>query len=130
MRILDTDFIIAVLRKDAQSEKKLIEMQESGEAVATTVFNEQEVLYGPIKYQLRKEMEAAKAFFGGIDILNYERFCVPYTVAIIISLEKAGLPIGTLDELVAGICLANNAGIVTRNIGHFSMIPNLKVEKW
>ncbi len=130
MKILDTDIIIAILRKHEEALEKLTQVQESDDEIATTVFNEQEVLYGPVKYKLQEQIESAKAFFNEINILIYERICIPNTVEIIIDLENRGLPIGTMDELIAGICLTYSAAIVTRNTDHFSRIPKLKVEKW
>lgn len=38
--------------------------------------------------------------------------------------------IGRADLLVASICLANRAILVTRNIKHFKQFPNLEVENW
>ena len=130
MKILDTDIIIAILRKHEEALEKLTQVQESDDEIATTVFNEQEVLYGPVKYKLQEQIESPKPFFNEINILIYERICIPNTVEIIIDLENRGLPIGTMDELIAGICLTYSAAIVTRNTDHFSRIPKLKVEKW
>ncbi len=130
MKILDTDFIIAILRKYEEALGKLTELKESEEEIATTVFNEQEVLYGPVKYNLNEQVKLAKDFFDEITVLNYDRGCIPKALETIIHLENRGLPIGTLDELVAGICLTHNATIITRNIDHFSRIKNLDIEKW
>lgn len=38
--------------------------------------------------------------------------------------------IGRADMLIASIVLANNATLVTRNLRHFSLIPNLRVVNW
>ena len=38
--------------------------------------------------------------------------------------------IGRADLLIASIALANDATIVTRNVGHFRQIPNLRVINW
>ena len=38
--------------------------------------------------------------------------------------------IGRNDLLIAGICLANRAVLVTRNVKHFKQFPNLEVETW
>jgi tRNA(fMet)-specific endonuclease VapC len=34
------------------------------------------------------------------------------------------------DLLIASICLANRAVLVTRNVKHFKQFPNLEVENW
>lgn len=38
--------------------------------------------------------------------------------------------IGRADLLIASICLANKAILVTRNVKHFKQFPNLEVENW
>lgn len=38
--------------------------------------------------------------------------------------------IGRADLLIASICLANRAVLITRNVKHFSQFPNLEVENW
>jgi tRNA(fMet)-specific endonuclease VapC len=45
-------------------------------------------------------------------------------------LESAGQPIGTIDTLIAGIALANQLTVVTRNVREFSLVPGLTVENW
>ena len=44
-----------------------------------------------------------------------------------VDLYKKGTPIGEVDEMIAGICLANNASILTNNKKHFSKVKGLKV---
>jgi len=38
--------------------------------------------------------------------------------------------IGRADLLIASIALAKNATLVTRNVGHFKLIPGLKTVNW
>lgn len=45
-------------------------------------------------------------------------------------LERQGLPIGAYDLLIAGVALANDLVVVTRNTREFSRVPKLKVENW
>jgi tRNA(fMet)-specific endonuclease VapC len=40
-------------------------------------------------------------------------------------LEAQGRPIGMADYLIAGICLANGASLLTRNTAHFERVPGL-----
>jgi tRNA(fMet)-specific endonuclease VapC len=45
-------------------------------------------------------------------------------------LERQGQPIGPYDVLIAGIALANDLTVVTRNVREFARVPQLKVENW
>ncbi len=45
-------------------------------------------------------------------------------------LRKGGNLIDDIDILIAGIALANNLILVTRNRRHFERIKNLEIEDW
>ncbi|MFO7729772.1 MAG: type II toxin-antitoxin system VapC family toxin [Spirochaetia bacterium] len=45
-------------------------------------------------------------------------------------LEKKGTPIGPYDILIAGICRAQGGILVTRNVGEFSRVEDLRTEDW
>jgi tRNA(fMet)-specific endonuclease VapC len=46
------------------------------------------------------------------------------------TLEAAGTPIGLVDQLIAGIALAHDLTVVTRNTRDFARVPGLRVENW
>lgn len=46
------------------------------------------------------------------------------------SLEGQAATIGPYDLLIAGIAIANQFIVVTRNQREFARVPNLKVENW
>jgi tRNA(fMet)-specific endonuclease VapC len=129
MKILDTDILAAVLRKKEEAFKKLKEIQ--GTELFTTVFNAQELLFGALLSENYEEnFKVSKELIDSFQLLIYDNESVLQSVKAQVELEKKGLHIGLLDEMIAGIILSNNATIITRNVKHFSRIPNLKVEKW
>lgn len=46
------------------------------------------------------------------------------------SLEQRGLPIGSLDTLIAAHALALNVTLVTNNAAEFSRVDGLRLENW
>lgn len=46
------------------------------------------------------------------------------------TLEVTGTPIGPCDLLIAGIALANDMRLVTRNTREFECVPGLRLEDW
>ncbi len=46
------------------------------------------------------------------------------------TLEGKGNLIGPYDLLIAGIALANNLTVITRNTREFARVPGLRVENW
>lgn len=45
-------------------------------------------------------------------------------------LERQGSPIGNIDTLIAGIALAHQLTLVTRNTREFERVEGLRVENW
>ena len=45
-------------------------------------------------------------------------------------LASSGRPIGPYDLLIAGIALAHDITLVTRNTREFERVPGLKIENW
>jgi len=45
-------------------------------------------------------------------------------------LERQGTPIGNIDTLIAGIALAHQLTLVTRNTREFARVEGLQVENW
>ena len=128
MKILDTDILVGVLRRNEDAIRKYEEIEED---VFTTILNAQELLFGAlISDNTDANLRASKALLGEIRSLSYDESGMIESVKIQAFLEKKGRHIGLLDEMIAGICIANNATVITRNTVHYSKIPNLKVEKW
>jgi predicted nucleic acid-binding protein len=49
------------------------------------------------------------------------------TEKLVSMLRKSGQTIGVEDEMIAAICIANNASLLTRNLLHFQRIKKLNV---
>jgi tRNA(fMet)-specific endonuclease VapC len=45
-------------------------------------------------------------------------------------LERLGTPIGNVDTLIAGVALAYDLTLVTRNSREFARVPDLRLENW
>ncbi|MBI4145891.1 type II toxin-antitoxin system VapC family toxin [Candidatus Woesearchaeota archaeon] len=130
MKVLDSDFLIALLRKDPDIPSKLRELLTSDEKVTTTIFNAHEVLFGARLTNHPRNIEKTQRLLNSLDTLTYDSEAMHHAVEIIALLQEKGERIGIFDELVSGICIANSATIVTRNVKHFSRVPGLKLEKW
>jgi tRNA(fMet)-specific endonuclease VapC len=135
MHILDTDTFTHIQRRNQNVLKKL----EQNDFVGITLITKLEILRGRIDYILKAEnaenLEKAQRLF-----LESEKFIAEFPV---IEFEGNSLikfeefrknskyrKIGRADMLIASICLANRAVLVTRNVKHFSQFPNLEVENW
>ncbi len=130
MKILDTDFLIALLRGDKNTENLMEKLGGEGN-YATTVVNVFEVLIGA--YRARTEKSARDKilnFVRSIDVVELDSEVAYQAAKIQAALMDKGELLEARDVLVAAIASKYNASIVTRNVKHFSRIKNLVVEEW
>ena len=130
MICLDSDFIVDLLKRRQNAVIKFHSLK--GDELRSTEVNYFEVLYGIlIKKQISQaELDLAEQFFESITNMTLDHSAAYNAAKICTNLEKEGLTIELNDSMIAGICLANNCTILTKNVKHFSRIKGLKVETY
>lgn len=133
MKCLDTDFFIALLRRDESVLPTLERLKES--KFATTSLTVFELLEGPrlstANQKKREEnIAAVRRILQRIEVLSFDSKAAELASEIDASLIRSGEKIGLKDVFIGAICLANNCPLVTRNVKHFSRVKDLKIEKW
>jgi tRNA(fMet)-specific endonuclease VapC len=63
-------------------------------------------------------------------VLEFDRNAAIHYARTQARLLDMGKPSGPPDVLIAAVALANNQILVTRNTGHFSRIPGLRIEAY
>jgi tRNA(fMet)-specific endonuclease VapC len=131
LKIVDTTFIISLLRDDPTTVKKAEELDNSGGA-ATTVINIYEAMHGVYRLKTKRKQRLAslQRVITNLDVfeLTYEATCRAAEISG--TLQREGNPIDPFDCLIAGITLTSGAeSIITRNTKHFKRIPELQVEE-
>lgn len=130
MVCLDTDILVGLLRNDKDSIKKISELAGS-EIITTTPINATELFKGAYRSKYSAEnVDLIQNLLDNIEILTYDLNSSKLAGQIIEKLRLEGNPIGDIDCIIAGIVKAHNEKLITRNIKHFSRIPELIVEKW
>ena len=121
--IVDTDVLIDHLRGFGPSVGQVTSLSEAGR-LRTTTISLFELLTGagegPRGDAVRQLVEDLEAF-------ELDRKSSTIAAEIRRELDAAGQAIGTADCLIAGICLAHNVPLLTRNRRHFSRVPNLEL---
>lgn len=135
MHILDTDTFTHIQRIN----QNVLRQLEQNDLVGITLITKGEILRGRIDYLLKAEnsekLEKAQKLFFESEKLIAQFPIISFNQR---SLEKFDefrqnskyRKIGRADLLIASICLANRAVLVTRNVKHFTQFPNLEVENW
>jgi tRNA(fMet)-specific endonuclease VapC len=113
---LDTNVIIDFISGD----KKIIELVNSyalKEAISITAITEYELL----KHKDRIKREIAEGVVNSMQILPFNRASAAEAARLFEKLSSAGKMINENDILIAGIAMANNELLITRDEGFNNM---------
>ena len=129
MYLLDTNILIYAYRHLGRCRERL--ETQSASDLSICAINIAEIEYGIAK---SSRPEGLRLFLSNIQAryalqpMSVEAACQAGQLRAV--LERQGQPIGAYDLLIAGVALANNLTVVTRNVREFARVPNLKVENW
>ena len=122
MIVADTDVLIDALCGEGEVERVVREIRAG--ALATTVISVFELLVGARTEAQRAHIDDLLA---GIRILPLEAFASRRAAAVRRSLDSRGRGLPLADSLIAGICLEQDAPLLTRNRAHFERIEALRL---
>lgn len=128
--MLDTNMCIYVIKKKPPrvlEQFKTFQIAEIG--ISTITLSELE--YGVAK-STRKEQnrEALIEFLAPLEILSFDEKASRHYGEIRAFLEREGIPIGSLDLLIAAHARSLMLPLVTNDTRAFKRIPGLQIENW
>jgi hypothetical protein len=137
MTVLDTNVVSEVMR--AEPDDRVVAWMDgfNRRDLGITAITVAEVLQGlgslPEGERKRQLVDAAATVFrdylGGRILAFDHRAAVEYS-RLLIRRERTGKPISMADAQIAGICLANNADLATRNTRDFEDIGLTLIDPW
>jgi tRNA(fMet)-specific endonuclease VapC len=136
MVILDSDIVTLM---HAEHPAVVRHLESTDDEIAITIITVIEVLRGRFDYLMKAA--AREQFLHAQRLLRYSSQKLEELPTLLLDdtaldhfeslQEKKGLKkIGRADLLIASIALARRATLVTRNLKHFRLIPQLKCENW
>lgn len=117
--ILDACFLIDLLADDTAAVAKLDEISDELLAVPTLTYTEVGIGIDPTS----EEGQRFEEIMDRVMLVPYDGDAARRAVDIQRQLRSQGAQIGAVDGMIAGIALARDASIVTRNIEEFSRTP-------
>lgn len=123
MILADSDVLIDALRGRSDAMTRIDRALETG-ALATTAITAFELRSGARSHEVAARVETLLA---ALPILPFDEAAAERAAEVRRSLEGSGEPIGMADYLIAGICLARSAALLTRNRGHFERVSGLEL---
>ncbi len=130
MYFLDTCLLINILRKKMPYVRRKMEACDPGFfAVPSVVYGE--LLLGAFKSNNphNAEMHVEK-LVQPFEIVPFDARCARTYARIRADLEGRGRTIGPNDLIIAATALANEAVLVTSNVGEFKRVSGLRLEEW
>jgi len=126
MTVLDTNFMIYLLRNKAAAEEA--DYYSNPKTTTITLF---ELYYGANRSAKRKEgIKDINSLLKSVDILEFDKHAAAKAGEIQAMLKNSGDIIELQDVQIAGIVMSRNEELVTNNIKHFRRIPGLKYSSW
>lgn len=117
--ILDACFLINLLDGDEAAVAKLDEISDELLVVPTLVSTEVGVGIDPDS-EIKTRFEDVMA---DVPLVPYDGEAARRAVALQRDLHSRGDPIGAVDAMIAGVGLAREEPVVTRNAGEFARTP-------
>jgi len=129
MYLLDTNTVIYFFKGIGNVAKSLLAKPPKDVAISAITLYELEVGIAKSNNskKRRKQLETLVSLIAVLPFTSKE---AAVTAIIRAKLENQGIPIGPLDNLIAGIALCSNTILVTHNTKEFIRIEGLTIEDW
>lgn len=130
IHLLDTDVCIVYLNgTDETLRDRLLDTPPEELRLCSVV--KAELLFGARNSaRVAENLERLGQFFSPLASLPFDDAAAEHYGALRAWLQRGGTPIGGNDMLIAAIALAHDCTLATRNVGEFSRVPGLRVQRW
>lgn len=127
--LLDTNICIYIINTRPPQVLERFRREAIGD-IGISAITAAELAYGVAKSGSAKNRAALEKFLAPLEIAAFDTEVFWHYGEIRTELERRGLPIGSLDNLLAAHALALDTTLVTNNKAEFERVPGLKVENW
>ena len=127
---LDSNVVSALVNNNLVVASRWKEVRGAGHEVKLNALSYFEVRRGLVLPHLTRKFAAFSALVRLDDILPRDLDALDSSADIYADLRRKGTPLEDADILVAGIALAQDAVLITRNLKHFRRIGGLRLESW
>ena len=127
--LLDTNICIYVINAKPPQVLERFRREAIGD-IGISAITAAELAFGVAKSGSARNRAALEKFLAPLEIVPFDGEAIWHYGETRAGLEKRGLPIGSLDTLIAAHALALGATLVTNNGSEFSRVEGLRVENW
>ena len=105
-------------------------MVNAGESLKTTAINASELYKGAHKTNRQEKIAEVDNILEKLDVLPHDQSSAKLFGQLCNDPNIRSSSPGDMDLLISSITLTSNEGLLTRNVKHFNMVPDLTVETW
>jgi tRNA(fMet)-specific endonuclease VapC len=128
MRHLDTDTAIGCIKGHRIASIRIARYFPRV-FISSVVYSE--LIFGAHKStSVTDNLRRIEEFIESVPVVEFDVNAADAAGHLRASLEKAGRPLATMDIMIAGAALANNAILVIHYTRHFKRVPGLQLEDW
>jgi len=129
MYVLDTNTVIHYFKGKGNVAINLLGKAPADISIPSIVLYELEV--GTLKSDNpAKRQQQLQTLLTVIKVLPFTDKEAKVAAQLRVTLEAQGLPIGPMDNLIAGTALSRGAILVSQNVSEFSRVAGITVENW
>ncbi|MCS6920046.1 MAG: PIN domain-containing protein [Fimbriimonadales bacterium] len=128
--LLDTDVVIEVIRGDTALATHLIQVQQAGEPVYLHALSYYETKRGLLRAAATRQIHAFERLCQALPLITLTPESLDIAAQIYADLSDTGQVLGDADILIASSAIAEGLTVVSRNLRHYTRIPNLRVVSW
>lgn len=127
--LLDTDICIYVIKNRPDYLRKIFNRHSAHIGISSITLAE--LIYG-VEKSVRPErnLSVVENFAARLTVLPFDENAAAHAGQVRAALEKAGLPIGAWDLLIAGHARSEGLVFVTNNQKEFRRVEGLRLENW
>lgn len=133
-QLLDTDIVIDLLRKAKPVTARARAYRRTHKRYTISVMTVLEVVKGYRKVGRDDRITTFVASLTRTEVLPFDTVCAEMAGRIVADLDRAGLPIGRIDPLIAAAAIRHDLTLATGNVRHFERVRQLgyplKLEDW
>jgi len=130
MVCFDTTFLVALVRRDPQAEKRLEEYVAGETKMSTTPITACELFKGAYRSGRKESIAKVRKALTFLEVLDFSIEACERFGRLVNELRAKGISIGDLDTMIASIALAHGESLLTSDREHFERVPGLTVETW
>lgn len=130
MYLLDTNACIALLNGTSAPLADWLRRRQPSDVCLCSVVKA-ELLFGAHhSARVNENLRVLERFSESFRSLPFDDAAAAHYATIREDLERRGEPIGANDLMIAAIAAANDATLLTANVGEFSRVIGLRAESW